>query len=416
LLGFWPSARSHRSEHGVTLLQHLNTVTRMNRLVQTAICEWLVLGGSLLTFHTTGAVTASTKSAFQAVNQQPPLVRTHSPPSPEFGTRAANEEQNQHLTATLGSRASIALVQRQPLYPPPGATPAQPAATPITGTSGQVVQQAVQPAAGSGQVTNEVLDPAPGSPNFVSQEPVNPTYTGTNVAEPLSPVGPAYTGTQAEAPAIGQQVIDAEKTDADKKYGNYSGVVHYNLKVKGTGHFLRQDETSDAIIKCVNTPIDDDAYARFRMVERTDGRWGIRNTATHHYMWEYVTDREVRGTSSVTDTFTSFELEPQADWSYRLKVLGSKHYLHEDVDTGVLAGGNVTNDMGSFILVPLECCEECKAYQFESVCPPDRCSWVGDHCEGIRKPAYVPDNAAHHGLWAVAVAGVLATLLPSTER
>lgn len=175
-------------------------------------------------------------------------------------------------------------------------------------------------------------------------------------------------------------------------YGNYTGVVHYNIKVKGSGHFLREDQGTDAIIKCVDlNDLNNDAYARFRMVAETDGHWRIRVTATHHYLWEYNTDSEVRGIESVTDTYTSFALEPQADWTYRIKVLASNHYLHEDVTTGILAGGNITDDMGNFILEPLETTLPCEAYQFETVCPPDRCSWVGDHCG---KPRPSVQNAA----------------------
>lgn len=235
--------------------------------------------------------------------------------------------------------------------------------------------------------------------------------------QPIRPIpGAAAAASTPEAPAIGQEVLRDEQVlhAANLSYGNFTGVVHYNIKVKGSGHILRQNQGDDAMIKCVDAAVNNDAHARFRMVAETDGRWRIRNTATHHYMWEYLADQAVRGTTSVTDTYTSFELEPQADWSYKLKVLGSQHYLHEDLTTGVLAGGNVSDDMASFILVPLECCEACAAYQFEAVCPPDRCSWNGDQCGGIRTPMY--GAAVRHQFWAAAVLGALAASIPRDTR
>jgi len=315
-----------------------------------------------------------------------------------------------------GSMPVPPFVQQQaPVVGQPVVTVNEPQSPPISQTMATSAQ-AQAPSAGQAVANwNEAQSPPLGSP-VAKFEPAQSPSFGLPVAKFEEAQSPTVSQmvvqrTEPVEPAIGQEALREEQgTRHNTSYGNYSGVVHYKIKVKGSGRYLRQDIGDDAIIKCIDLATgdhQDDAFARFRLVPETDGRWRIRNTATHHYMWEYLVDKQVRGTSSLKDTYTSFELEPQADWSYRIKVRGSGNYLHEDVSTGILAGGGLTDNMGSFVLVPLECCEKCGAYQIEPACPPDRCSWLGDRCDGLRKLEYQAASA-HHVLSAAVVAVVFA--------
>jgi len=305
--------------------------------------------------------------------------------------------------ATMAESDSQASVQSQPLVRTHSDAGAQRA---LLGSSGLVAI-----------VGGKALPTSPAAGQQGSASPL--PKTGQQVAASSLPktVASAESERVAAAPAIGQEVMRAERErhTRNTSYGNYSGVVHYNIKVKGSGHYLKQDIGEDALVKCVDLALlKEDGYARFRLVAEVDGHFRIRNTASHNYLWEYDSDSQVRGTRSLGDTYTSFEMEPQADWSYRMKVVGSHHYLHEDVATGILAGGTVTNDMGNFILVPLECCEQCSAYLFEAVCPPDRCSWLGTSCAGLRIP--IQGAASRHILWAaLAALMLLAESFPALE-
>lgn len=173
--------------------------------------------------------------------------------------------------------------------------------------------------------------------------------------------------------------------------------VHYNIKVKGSGHYLREDDTSDAVVKCTNLgPENNDEYAVFRMITETDGNYRIKVLGSEHYFWQYIVDNEVRGTTTMADRYTSFTFEPNSDFSYRIKVLGSGHFLHEDTQSGALAGWNVSqDDTASFILEALDTTAPCEDYQFQAACPPDRCNWYGTTCKVPDPSSYGLHNSAN---------------------
>jgi hypothetical protein len=189
-----------------------------------------------------------------------------------------------------------------------------------------------------------------------------------------------------------------QKMGGNRSYGEFP-VVHYLIQAKKSKLYLREDPTPDIRfrLKCEELIPEDESF-RFRFVAETDGCWRIRS-AGKRYLWEYNIDNEVRGTESVADTFSSFAMEPQADWSYRLKVKANNHYLYQDVTTNILTGGNTTDDYSNFIIYPLETTLKCEAYQFPSVCPPDRCVWSIDRCEAALE---IHAGAPRASLWAVA--------------
>jgi len=242
--------------------------------------------------------------------------------------------------------------------------------------------------------TVETDDPAPVADGpLAAQDPVLP--------------GRSPTMDEPQRPAIGQ----SQPAGGNESYGEFSGVVHYNIMCVASGLYLREDPANEAKfrLKCETLDSDDPSF-RFRFVAETDGRWRIRATSSHHYLWEYTVDNEVRGTESVADEYTSFSMEPQADWSYKMKVRANNHYLYQDSTTNILAGGDITDEYANFKLVPLESAAPCKAYQFQAVCPPNRCWWMTDHCE-FELPDDIQNGVTHSSSCVVLAVFALTMLM-----